>query len=157
MWEFRGVRQLSIKQLSDVTELTPIERLGLALKFDVDHWLHRAVKELVHQETLIIAVEDARELGADIVTKAYAVRERLRQEPNSAQNRCTAQVYCNSCGVHFHHGKGSQCGGSQCYCNSCGSYCYHIRNEADLNYSADSICRLVTEVFSEELSSMSKP
>jgi hypothetical protein len=75
MWDFHEVRVIATAQLAG--KLLSLEKLQLATKYSMANWLREAVAELVSSETLIVSKEKAECLGAVVVAKLYAVRERL--------------------------------------------------------------------------------
>ncbi|KAI5985622.1 hypothetical protein EDD15DRAFT_2122345, partial [Pisolithus albus] len=77
MWDFHGLRNAAIQHL-DVSSrsLNPIDKVELALQYDIKEWLLPALLALA-QRSAPISVEEGRRIGFENALKLASVREKL--------------------------------------------------------------------------------
>jgi len=90
MWEFKEIRDLAIKKLSDL-DIQAVEKVRLARTCHVGRWMLPALNDLARREKAM-GIEEVKKLGVDYVLKIAAVREGL-PVPASSDHRC----YCTTC------------------------------------------------------------
>ncbi|KAI5983060.1 hypothetical protein EDD15DRAFT_2179678, partial [Pisolithus albus] len=78
MWDFHGLRNAAIQHL-DVSSksLNPIDKVELALQYDIKEWLLPALLALA-QRSAPISVEEGRRIGFENALKLASVREKLK-------------------------------------------------------------------------------
>ncbi|KAI6146765.1 hypothetical protein BKA82DRAFT_145948 [Pisolithus tinctorius] len=80
MWEFVGLRNAVIQHLDIPSELVdPIDKVVLALQYNIREWLLPAFLALA-QRPALISIEEGRRIGFENALKLASVREKLRLE-----------------------------------------------------------------------------
>jgi hypothetical protein len=74
-WNFPSMRSLAVRQLSSLT--TPVDRVVLGRKYDIEHWLRPAYQAICEREEWLSEQEGER-LGLRAVLKIGRVRQLLR-------------------------------------------------------------------------------
>ncbi|KAI5983067.1 hypothetical protein EDD15DRAFT_1629540 [Pisolithus albus] len=78
MWDFRGLRNAAIQHLGTPSlPLDPIDKMELALQYDIRVWLVPALLALA-QRSAPISVEEGRRIGFENALKLASVREKLK-------------------------------------------------------------------------------
>ncbi|KAI5997631.1 hypothetical protein F5J12DRAFT_889432 [Pisolithus orientalis] len=78
MWEFVGLRNAAIQHLDIPSELVdPIDKVVLALQYNIREWLLPAFLALAKRPTPI-SIEEGRRIGFENALKLASVREKLR-------------------------------------------------------------------------------
>ncbi|KAI6124777.1 hypothetical protein EDD16DRAFT_1724827 [Pisolithus croceorrhizus] len=78
MWDFHGLRNAAIQHLDvPFQSLNPVDKLELALQYDVREWLLPALLTLAQRSTPI-SVEEGRRIGFENALKLASVREKLQ-------------------------------------------------------------------------------
>ena len=78
MWEFDDVLRNSIDRIQyHSVKMRPVEKVALALQYDMQEWLVPGLDELAKRSEPI-GIEDVNLLGLDVALKVAAVRESLR-------------------------------------------------------------------------------
>ncbi|KAH7890554.1 hypothetical protein F5I97DRAFT_1940329 [Phlebopus sp. FC_14] len=75
LWMLEQVRQIAINALASV-DLTAVERLVLAMEYDITDWFIPAVNDIARRPEPI-GMEDVNHLGVEVALKIAAVREQL--------------------------------------------------------------------------------
>ncbi|KAK7012804.1 hypothetical protein R3P38DRAFT_3279276 [Favolaschia claudopus] len=123
-WRFLHIRKMAIEMLASTTEISSVQRIVLARKYEVASWLCRGYLELA-QSTESISDEEGELLGWKTAFRLIQARER------------TPSVRLMNC---------VNCGCSQCLeCSNCG------RRQVPQNQArAGSIDAIVESIFAEE-------
>ena len=95
MWEFDDVLRNSIDRIQyHSVKMRPVEKVALALQYDMQEWLVLGLDELAKRPEPI-GIEDVDLLGLDIALKVAAVRESLRMGTKMIRGETwTSQIPC---------------------------------------------------------------
>ncbi|KIK19623.1 hypothetical protein PISMIDRAFT_682942 [Pisolithus microcarpus 441] len=78
MWDFHGLRNAAIQHLDVSSQsLNPIDKVELALQYDIREWLLPALLALARRSAPI-SVEEGRRIGFENALKLASVREKLK-------------------------------------------------------------------------------
>ncbi|KAI6117712.1 hypothetical protein EDD16DRAFT_997716 [Pisolithus croceorrhizus] len=78
MWDFHGLRNAAIKHLDTPPQsLDPIDKVELALQYDIREWLLPALLALARRSAPI-SVDEGRRIGFENALKLASVREKLQ-------------------------------------------------------------------------------
>ncbi|KAI6046289.1 hypothetical protein EDC04DRAFT_3086367 [Pisolithus marmoratus] len=80
MWQMEELHRAALNRLKySAVRKSAVEKLALALEYEIQHWIVPAVNELARRPQPI-SVEDTQILGLETASKVAAVRERLISE-----------------------------------------------------------------------------
>jgi hypothetical protein len=100
MWEFQGVRQLAIEQLTDKGCLLPIDKVELGIKFEVKDWIKKGALELVKQPKLSVTMEEAEHIGLSALRNLFTAREELLSQARGNYNNTYGYYNGSSGSLH---------------------------------------------------------
>ncbi|KAL4068136.1 hypothetical protein J3A83DRAFT_3816544 [Scleroderma citrinum] len=96
MWEFDGPRNAAIHHLDSLEPpIDPVEKVVLAMQYDIKEWLLPALLKLA-QRPEPISIEEGRRIGFETTVKLAAVREKVTLGGPSSSSS-----YCYSCGRNY--------------------------------------------------------
>ena len=97
MWEFDGPRNAAVHYLDSLEPpIDPIDKVCLAMQYEVKDWLLPALLKLA-QRPESISIDEGRKIGFENTVKLASVREKVKW------NETASSSYCHYCSRYYNN------------------------------------------------------